>query len=96
MNLKELGVSMGIEMLYGFGIVLVISGLAVILIATLALFFSNVKEEGETKGGGVIIIGPIPIVAGTDIESIKTILLISTVLTIILFVIMVAYYLMSR
>jgi len=82
--------------LYGLGIALIFAGMLVILVAILLLFLSNVKGEGKVKGGGVIIIGPFPIIFGTDKESVKTILLLSLALTVLLVIAMVIFYLISR
>jgi uncharacterized protein (TIGR00304 family) len=55
------------------------------------IFISGSKGKGKVRAGGAIIIGPVPIIFGTDRKSLKTILLLSitlTVLLIILFVIL--------
>ena len=82
--------------LYGLGIALIFAGMLVILVAILLLFLSSVKGEEKTKGGGAIIIGPFPIIFGTDKESVKTILLFSIALTVLLVIVMVIFYLISR
>jgi uncharacterized protein (TIGR00304 family) len=87
---------MDAETLYALGIVLIFAGMLVILVAILLLFLSNVKGEEKVKGGGAIIIGPFPIVFGTDKESVKTILLLSITLTILLVIVMLIFYLISR
>ena len=87
---------MDAEKLYGLGIVLIFAGMLVILVAILLLFLSNVKGEGKVKGGGAIIIGPFPIIFGTDKESVKTVLLLSLMLTILFIIVMVIFYLVFR
>jgi len=87
---------MDAETLYGLGIVLIFAGMLIILAAILLFFLSNVKGEGKVKGGGAIIIGPFPIIFGKDKESVKTILLLSLALTILLVILMVMFYLISR
>ncbi len=82
--------------LYGLGIGLILAGMLVILVAIILLFLSSVRREGKVRGGGAIIIGPFPIIFGTDKESIKTVLLLSLTLTILLIIVMVIFYLMSR
>lgn len=84
------------ETLYGLGVALIFAGMLVILVAILLLFISSVKGVGKARGGGAIIIGPFPIVFGTDKESIKTVLLLSIALTILLVVLMVIFYLVFR
>lgn len=52
------------------GLVIAVAGIAVIIFAVLA----TSRQEGEkgekvqVKGGGVVMIGPIPIIFGTDIK----------------------------
>jgi len=82
--------------LYGLGIALVFAGMLVILVAIILLFLSSVRGEGKVRGGGAIIIGPFPIIFGTDKESVKTVLLLSLALTILLIIVMVIFYLMLR
>jgi uncharacterized protein (TIGR00304 family) len=81
---------------YGLGIALIFAGMLIILVAILLLFLSSVKEKGKVKGCGAIIIGPFPIIFGTDKESIKMVLLLSLTLTILLVIVMVIFYLVLR
>ena len=55
------------------GIVLIIAGMTSGMLRS---------KDTEVKGGGVILIGPIPIIFGTDSESVKTIIILATVLII--------------
>lgn len=87
---------MGTEIFYGLGIALIFAGMLVILVAILLLFVTSVKGKGKARGGGAIIIGPFPIIFGTDKESIKTVLLLSITLTILLIVMMVIFYLVFK
>jgi uncharacterized protein (TIGR00304 family) len=80
---------MDAETLYGLGIVLICAGMLVIIVATVLLFLSSIKGERKVKGGGAIIIGPFPIIFGTDKESVKTVLLLSLALTILLIIVIV-------
>jgi len=67
-------------------------GFLVILISVLLMVFKSMKEagKGSVEGGGVIIIGPIPIAFGTS-KKITGILLI---LAIILFLLTVISFIM--
>lgn len=89
---------MDTETLYGLGIALTFAGILVTLIAVILLFVSSVRRsgKGKVKGGGAIIIGPFPIIFGTDKESIKTVLLLSLTLTILLVIVTVIFYLTSK
>lgn len=82
--------------LFSLGIILIFAGMLIILVAILLLFLSSVKGEGKVKGGGAIIIGPFPIIFGTDKQSVKTVLLLSITLSILLVIVMVISYLISR
>jgi uncharacterized protein (TIGR00304 family) len=81
--------------LYALGIALIFVGVIVIVIAAVLLSVSG-AEKGKVKGGGAIIIGPVPIIFGTDKQSLKTVLLLSLALTVMLVVAMVVYYLLLR
>ena len=79
--------------LYLAGIALILVGIIIIIAAVLSL---SVRSSGKNKirGGGAVIIGPIPIIFGTDRKSLKTILLLSIALTILLIVVMIINYLL--
>ena len=81
--------------LYALGIALIFVGVLIIIISVVLLSVSGAKK-GKVKGGGAIIIGPIPIVFGTDKKSLKTVLLLSLALTVMLVVAIVVYYLLLR
>jgi len=93
---EEPNTSMDARTLYGLSIALIFAGLLIIVVAILLLFLSSVKGEGKIRGGGAVIIGPFPIIFGTDKESIKTVLLLSLVLTILLVIVMLIFYLILR
>ena len=81
--------------LYTLGIALIFAG-ALIIIISVVLFSVSGTKKRKVKGGGAIIIGPIPIVFGTDKNSLKTVLLLSLALTMMLVIAMVVYYLLLR
>ena len=82
--------------LYSFGLALIFIGTVVVIIMALLLSLSKVKGKGESRGGGAIIIGPIPIIFGTDEKSVKTILIFSLVLTILLLIVTVVLRFASK
>lgn len=77
------------QLLWSAGVALILVGFAVAFIAIIWLVLSGARG-GKTKvrGGGAVIIGPIPIVFGTDKESVKIILILSIVLIVLLLVFM--------
>ncbi|MCW4044431.1 MAG: DUF131 domain-containing protein [Candidatus Bathyarchaeota archaeon] len=84
-----------LEPLYTLGVTLIFVGALVIVIAILLLSVSGTKD-GKMKGGGAIIIGPVPIIFGTDKESLRTVTLLSLVLTVLLVAATILYYFFLR
>ena len=79
------------EVLYSVGVALILVGVFIIVLAVIVL---SVRSAGNSKvrGGGAVIIGPIPIIFGTDKKSLKTVVALSLALTILLLVVMVIRY----
>ena len=72
--------------------------LAGVVIIAVAVFLLSVRGagKGKVRGGGAVIIGPIPIIFGTDKKSLRTILVLSLVLTVLLLVVIIVQYLSLR
>jgi uncharacterized membrane protein len=71
----------------GFGLILL--GFALMVIAVIGAVLSGRRGGGsKVRGGGAIIIGPIPIIFGTDRQSVKVILILSIALVALLIVLM--------
>ena len=87
---------MDLATFYSLGIGLIFVGILLIFTAIILFAISNAKGGEKVKGGGAIIIGPIPIIFGTDKQSIKTILLLSITLTMLLIILIIVSYLVSR
>lgn len=83
------------DVLYALGTALIFVGLVIIALAFLSLVILS-AEKGKVKGGGAIIIGPVPIIFGTDKKSLKTMLLLSLALTVLLVIAMILYYFLFR
>jgi len=78
------------QFLWSLGVTLILLGFAVSFIAVLLLVLSGVKGgKGRVRGGGVVIIGPIPVIFGTDKESVKFILVLSIILVVLLLILTV-------
>lgn len=84
-----------VGVLYEFGIVLLIVGVLILIIATILIGIAQAKH-GKAKAAGVVMIGPVPIIFGTDKKSLKTVLALSIVLTALLIVAMIVYYFLLR
>jgi len=50
----------------------------------------------KVKGGGIILIGPIPIIFGTDKQSIKTVLLLAIILTSLILALVIILYFLNK
>ncbi len=74
--------------LYSVGVALILVGIFIIVLAVIVF---SLRRDGKSKvrGGGAVIIGPIPIIFGTDKKSLKTVVSLSLALTILLLVVMV-------
>ena len=73
---------------------LVTAGMALILLGFLVVFaglmLSTRNSQGEVRGGGVVFLGPIPLVFGSDKNSAVTVSGLALVLMIL------AYFLFKR
>jgi len=72
----------------GFGLILV--GVIVLIIA--AITVATRSKSGKTKSAGVVIIGPVPIIFGSDKKSAKNLMTLAIILTVALIVAMLIYY----
>ena len=86
---------MNLAVFYALGIALVAVGIIIIAVAIILASTRGVGK-GKIKAAGVIMIGPIPIIFGTDKKSVKTVLALALALTIALVIAMVVYYLLLR
>lgn len=66
------------------GFFLVFLGVMIIFLTMIIFMFKSIKGKVETKGGGIIFIGPIPIIFGTDIRITKWLMIIALIITLIL------------
>jgi uncharacterized protein (TIGR00304 family) len=87
---------MDAETVYSVGLTMVFIGIVVMVVAALLIFISGNKGKGKVRGGGAIIIGPVPIIFGTDRKSLKTILLLSITLTVLLIIVTVILHFTSK
>jgi len=72
--------------LWSIGLTLILAGFALVFIATLLLTFKGSGGKGKVKAGGVVIIGPVPIVFGTDKQTVKALLILSIILVALLLI----------
>ena len=81
--------------IFTIGIVLLIVGIIIIVIALILASISG-KKEDKLRGAGVIMIGPIPIIFGTDKKSVKSIIALALALTVVVLIIMIFNYWLPR
>jgi len=74
---------------------LVVIGI-IIIVAAIILASMNGAKKGKVRGAGIIMIGPIPIVFGTDKKSVKNILVLALAITIMVLIITLLYYWLLR
>jgi uncharacterized protein (TIGR00304 family) len=66
------------------GFLLIFVGLAIGVISLLRPNRAHTGSRGEKRGGGVIIIGFIPIIFGSDPRTTKVLLILSIILVVVL------------
>jgi len=74
--------------LAALGLTFIILGFIVTFAAVLLLLIKNISLKGKTKGGGILMIGPIPIIFGTDKETMKILIGLAIALMIFAVIIM--------
>ena len=77
------------SMLYFFGFGLILVGVLLLIVAGI---LATMRKSGKTKTAGVVIIGPIPIIFGSDKKTAKTLMVFGIVLTVTVIVAMLIYY----
>jgi uncharacterized protein (TIGR00304 family) len=79
---------------YFLGVGLVLIGIFILILAIVLIGLRG--NRGKVKTAGIIVVGPVPIIFGSDKKTIKTILLLSVTLTILLIVAMLIYFFLLR
>jgi uncharacterized protein (TIGR00304 family) len=79
------------SLLISAGLIIIVIG---VVIVVLAVLLSSAKSgTAKVKGAAVIMIGPIPIILGSDKKSVKTVLALALALTVALIIL---YYFLLR
>jgi len=82
-----------LAVLYTLGIVVVVVGIIVVVAAIIRASVGGEKSD-KLRGAGVIMIGPIPIIFGTDKKSVKEVLALALAMTVVvLFILIITYWL---
>jgi uncharacterized protein (TIGR00304 family) len=66
------------------GFLLVFLGMLLIVTGTVFQAAKSTRDA-EVRGGGVILLGPIPIIFGSDAESVKTVVILAVVLVVVVY-----------
>lgn len=96
------GKSLDLAFFYAVGTALIVAGIIVIVAAIIVASAKGAgagrDKDGKSRvrGGGVIMIGPIPIIFGTDKKSVKTVLVLALALVIAAIIAMLLYYWILR
>ena len=77
------------------GILLVFIGL-LIVIAYILLKSGRSSGKAKVQGGGAVIIGPVPIIFGTDKKMVRSMLILAIVLTLLVLTVTAVNYLLAR
>jgi uncharacterized protein (TIGR00304 family) len=80
---------------YAVGATLIAVGIITVVLAII-IASTRGTGKGKVKAAGVIMIGPVPIIFGTDKKSVKAVLALALALTIAVIIAMVTYYWLWR
>jgi uncharacterized protein (TIGR00304 family) len=72
------------SLLFNIGLLLALAGFALAIVAIFVAILRSAKGTGQVRGGGIVMIGPVPIVFGTDKESVRILILLGIVLMIVM------------
>ena len=89
------GERVDLAVFYAIGIALVVVGI-IIIVAAIVLASRGGSKKSKVQGAGVIMIGTIPIIVGTDKKSVKTVLTLALALTIVALIIIIVNYWLLR
>jgi len=73
-------------LLFAVGFILILVGSVILLVAAFLLVLRALREKGRVRGGGLVMIGPFPVIFGTDKESVKVLLLLSIALVVLVLI----------
>jgi len=71
------------NLLFTIGLLLALAGFAVGILAFFIALLRSARGTGRMRGGGVVLIGPVPIIWGTDKESTRILILLAIILMIV-------------
>ena len=78
------------------GFILIIFGFVLAFAAMIVLAFRSARGSEKTRSAGVLLIGPIPIIFGSDKDSVKGLMILAIVLVLVVLLFMLLPYLFGR
>ena len=72
------------NLIFVIGLLLALAGFAVAILAFIFAILRSARGAGQVRGGGVVMIGPVPIVFGTDKQSARMLVLLGIILMTVL------------
>ena len=83
--------------LANIGFILIILGFVLAFIAVILLAFKSRGTSGQTRSAGILLIGPIPIIFGSDKQSARVLIILAVLLIgIVLIFMLLPNFLLSR
>jgi len=83
--------------LANIGFILIILGFVLAFIAVILLAFKSRGTSGQTRSAGILLIGPIPIIFGSDKQSARVLMVLTILLiAIVLIFMLLPNFLLSR
>jgi len=70
------------------GVLLIVFGFVLAILAVLIMIIRSPRGQSSAKGAGLVLIGPIPIVFGTDKQSVKLVMILAIVIILLVLVMM--------
>lgn len=78
--------SLAENLIFTIGLLLALAGFAVAILAFIFAILRSARGDGQVRGGGVVMVGPVPIVFGTDKGSARILILLGIILMAVLLV----------
>jgi len=87
---------MDLTTLFTIGAALTVVGIVIVVVAMLLLSVIQSRQKTRVKGGGAILIGPFPVIFGTDKQSLKIVIVLAIVLMIAALTAAMVFYFILR
>jgi len=71
------------NLVFSIGLFLAIAGFLIGILAFIIAVAKSIRRDGKVRGGGVVMIGPVPIIFGTDKQSTRMLVLLAIVLMVV-------------